>query len=110
MIRRLHLGIVATMLAVSSGCCSGPTLILPKVALERCDWPKHPDPVFIGPGGAGPIFSEPHIVHGPACCKSPCGGCCPPGRPVQPIDPFGWLKQGSQGTQVVDPIGWVTGI
>ncbi len=105
----IHKLAAAISLVCLSGCFTGHQLILPRIKFDPVDWPKHPDPVFIGPGGAGPIFSEPHIVAGPNCCN-PCGGCCPPGRPVQPIDPFGWLKQGSQGSQIVDPIGWITGI
>jgi hypothetical protein len=29
---------------------------------------------------------------------------------LQPIDPFGWLRVGSLGTQEIDPVGWVFGL
>lgn len=100
---------IAGLVMCLTGCITQSQIILPRIKFDPVDWPKHPDPVYIGPGGAGPIFSEPHIVSPSNGCNA-CGGCCPPGRPVQPIDPFGWLKQGSQGSQIVDPIGWITGI
>lgn len=107
--RSRYISAVCCMLLLVLGGCAGDHLLIPKIKFHPVDWPKHPDPVFIGPGGAGPIFSEPHVMSGPGCGNQ-CGNCCPPSRPVQPIDPFGWLKQGSQGSQIVDPIGWITGI
>lgn len=97
-------------LSVAAGLtgCAGPTL-MPTLKFERIDYPTLPDPIFAGPGGVGPIFNEPHIVTSGGC-KNSCEGCCPPSRPVQPIDPFGWLKSGSQGSQIVDPLGWIIGI
>ena len=90
-----------------SGCF--PTFYLPKLGYERLEIKlSPPDPVLSGPGGVGPIWATPEVT-GPNGC-TPCGTCCPPGNPLQPIDPFGWLKHGSMGTQEIDPIGWVFGI
>ena len=105
----VYFSLLMSVAAGLSGCLSGPQLILPRLKLEKIDCPQLPDPVFSGPGGVGPIFNEPHIVTSGGCGNS-CGNCCPPSRPVQPIDPFGWLRSGSQGSQIVDPLGWIIGI
>lgn len=90
-----------------SGCF--PTFYLPRFGYERIEYKLTPaDPIMSGPGGVGPIWSTPEVNGASAC--DPCATCCPPGSPLQPIDPFGWLKYGSMGTQEVDPIGWVFGI
>jgi hypothetical protein len=90
-----------------SGCF--PTVYLPKLGYERLEIKlSPPDPILSGPGGVGPIWATPEVTSPSGC--NPCGTCCPPGNPLQPIDPFGWLKHGSMGTQEVDPIGWVFGI
>ncbi len=110
MLRRVvYFSLMLSLTAGLTGCCSGPSLILPRLKLEKIDCPQLPDPVFAGPGGVGPIFNEPHIITGGGC-KKPCESCCPPSRPVQPIDPFGWLQSGTQGSQIVDPLGWIIGI
>ncbi len=95
-------------------CLSGcwPTLYVPKLQMQRIEVKLHPgDPVFSGPGGAGPIWSVPEVTM-PGCgsCGSCESGCCPPSTPHQPIDPFGWMRSGSAGTHVVDPVGWMIGI
>lgn len=90
-----------------SGCAS--TMYIPKLGFERLEMKLTPsDPVLSREGGVGPIWSTPEVTS-PAGCN-PCGTCCPPGNPLQPIDPFGWLKYGSMGSQEVDPFGWVFGI
>ena len=96
-----------------SGCF--PTVYLPKFGFDRLEVPLRPaEPVFAGQGSSGPIWGTPEVSNVGNCCPTdpcnPCGGCCPPGHPLQPIDPFGWLRAGDQGSQVIDPIGWVFGL
>lgn len=96
--------------------CSGcfPTVHLPRLGMERVEIRLTPaDPTWSGPGGGGPIWAPPEVVT-PGCCNhncaDPCDACAQPSTPLQPVDPFGWLRAGDQGTQVMDPIGWVIGI
>lgn len=109
------------MVACSSGCAK--TILIPKIGFDNIAVRPHfAEPVFAGPGSIGPIFSMPRIV---TPCKScgpcdPCGNPCDPcnrgpcdglaGAPLQPIDPFGWLRGGSMGTQEIDPVGWIFGL
>lgn len=105
--------------ACSSGCAR--TVLIPKIGFDHIVVRPHfAEPVFAGPGSIGPIFSMPRIVtpckgcgpSGNSCdpCNSygPCGDLA--GAPLQPIDPFGWLRGGSMGTQEIDPVGWVFGL
>jgi hypothetical protein len=106
-------------IACSSGCAR--TVLIPKIGFDNIAVRPHfSEPVFAGPGSIGPIFSMPRIT---TPCKScdPCGNSCDPcgscgpcgglaGAPLQPIDPFGWLRGGSMGTQEIDPVGWVFGL
>jgi len=101
-----NLILIGTLLPM---CGCFPTLYVPKLGYDRIELRLTPaDPVFTGPGGSGPIFSLPAVQSG-GCCESECGGCCP-SSPLQPIDPFGWLRYGNQGTHEVDPVGWILGI
>jgi hypothetical protein len=94
---------------VGAGGCF-PTIYVPKVQVDRIALkPLLKDPVYAGPGGIGPIFSMPKINYPGKCCP-PCGDCCAPSSPLQPVDPFGWLKSGSMGSQEIDPVGWVFGL
>lgn len=96
--------LLASCVTLLSGCF--PTLYMPKFGFERIEINITPaDPVMLGPGGAGPIWSTPEVSS-----PSGCNPCCPPGGPLQPIDPFGWIRHGSMGTQEIDPLGWVFGI
>lgn len=106
-----YLAVPGVLLALTSGCM---TMYLPKVNLHPVEMRLTPSaPVFCGPGGVGPIWSPPEVTT-PGCCRRSCDPCqpgpCCEGNPLQPIDPFGWLKSGSMGTQVVDPVGWVFGL
>ena len=104
--------------ACSSGCAR--TVLIPKIGFDHIVVRPHfAEPVFAGPGSIGPIFSMPRIV---TPCKScgPCGNSCSScdpcnsygpcgdlaGAPLQPIDPFVWLRGGSMSTQEIDP-GWL---
>lgn len=105
--RRFFCFAMLSSVTLLSGCF--PTLYVPKLGIERIELKLTPgDPVLTGPGGAGPLWSVPE-VSSPAGCN-PCGTCCPPGNPLQPVDPFGWIRFGSMGTQEIDPVGWVLGI
>ncbi len=104
-------------LSLLSGCC--PRVYIPKIGFQRIDVKLCPaDPVFVGCGGAGPIWAPPEVTspcrvvpEDPCNPCDPCrSGCNPPTLPLQPVDPFGWIGHGSMGTQEIDPIGWVFGI
>ena len=96
--------VLLSCVTLLSGCTT--PLYLPRLGLERIELPlKPPDPVMTNPGGAGPIWATPSVS-----APRGCDPCCPPGHPVQPIDPFGWIRFGSMGTQEIDPLGWVFGI
>ena len=57
-------------------------------------------------GGAHPASR--HRSCDPCNSYGPCSDLA--GAPLQPIDPFGWLRGGSMGTQEIDPVGWVFGL
>lgn len=111
------------LLVCSSGCAR--TVMMPKIGFDHVAVrPPFAEPVFAGPGSIGPIFSMPRIItpchscgpSGNSCGSScdPCHSCGPcggmAGAPLQPIDPFGWLRVGSLGTHEIDPVGWVFGL
>ncbi|MFP6764234.1 MAG: hypothetical protein VB858_11465, partial [Planctomycetaceae bacterium] len=101
------LTLAVCLATVLTGCAQ--TIHLPRVGMERVAFRLRPaDPVYSGPGGGGPIFAPPEVTI-PRCCD-PCSECVQPSIPLQPIDPFGWLRAGDRGTQVVDPVGWMIGI
>lgn len=105
----LFLTALLTM-SVAGGCF--PTVYLPRLQVDRVDVRLTPaEPTWSGPGGGGPIWAPPEVTT--PCCEDPCSSCGPcgqPSTPLQPVDPFGWLRAGDQGTQVMDPIGWIIGI
>lgn len=107
-IRLVLLGTVACL----SGCF--PTVYVPKLQFEHIAVRPHfAQPVYTGPGSIGPIWSTPRVTLPGQCCDpcgDPCGSCCGPSSPLQPIDPFGWLRVGSKGSHEVDPVGWVFGL
>lgn len=94
-----------------SGCAY--PIRVPKLGLQykSVSLPLLPgDPVFVGPGGSGPVWSPPEVVSPGSGCGDACGSCCNPTLPLEPFDPFGWLRVGSQGTQEIDPVGWLFGL
>lgn len=104
--------VIALVLAlgISSGCVH--SIRVPKVTfhVESMSLPVLPgDPVFVGPGSSGPVWSPPEVIS-PSACGDPCGSCCGPSTPLEPFDPFGWLRVGDLGTQQIDPVGWIFGI
>lgn len=115
LVRVRALYIIAVLSAVSlSGC--HPTVYVPKFGFDRLALDLRPaDPVFSGPGSSGPIWAPPEVVNVGNCrpqnsCDPCSGGCSQPSHPLQPIDPFGWLRAGTAGSQFIDPVGWVFGL
>lgn len=103
--------VLFSLLLPLGGCAH--SICVPKIKfqVESLSMPLLPgDPVFVGPGGSGPIWSPPEVISPGGGCCDPCGSCCNPTVPLEPFDPFGWLRVGSQGTQEIDPVGWVFGI
>ena len=99
-----------SLLLPLSGCVH--SICVPKITfhVESVTMPLLPgDPVFVGPASNGPIWSPPEVISPSGCCV-PCGSCCNPTVPLEPIDPFGWLTTGAMGSPKIDPIGWVFGI
>lgn len=103
--------VLLSMLLPLSGCVQ--SICVPKITfhVDSVSLPLLPgDPVFVGPGSSGPIWSPPEVISPSAGGCDPCGPCSNPTVPLEPFDPFGWLRIGSLGTQQIDPVGWIFGI
>jgi len=103
--------VIFNLLLPLTGCVH--SICVPKVSfhVESISMPLLPgDPVYVGPGSNGPIWSPPEVISPSGGCGAACNSCCNPTVPLEPFDPFGWLKVGSLGTQEIDPVGWVFGL